>query len=333
MPRRGSEWVSIRMVRISRKVSIATPKPRLVLEGHTESIDSVAVSPDGKAIISGDRSVRFWDAATGKLIDTLKVGVTVNALAFSPDGKRIAVGGRNRLLQVVDAETRKVVVTFEGHENDIERLAWSPDGKALASASQDKTLKIWDAATGTLKVTAPYGGETFVMAVAWSRDGKTLAVGTSNGFQDNAVQLVDPVTGNKTGELPGHYGGIYGLDFSPDGKSLASVGWSSIRKVWDLETKKGKVKLRDDYSNFITKFSWARFSPDGKLLATQNGKTNNVCLYDVATGKIVIIFEAHEKEKSTSDAAFTPDGKSLVTVSWDRTVKVWDLPITSVVNK
>ena len=287
--RKGTEWVSIRMVRASLPVTVETPKPRLVLKGHTSSVDALAVSPDGKTIASAAYDVRLWDAATGK--QGLQLPVTnASTLAFSPDGKTLAVGARDGKLTTWDVATGKPAVKFEGHTNQITSLAFSPDGKMLASASEDKSLKLWDVATGKLSVNVPYG-EAFVMAVAWSPDGKTLAVGISSGFHDTEVALLDAATGKPAGKLPGHYGGVYGLAFSPDGKLLASVGWASIRKLWDVETKKEKVKLRDDASNVITRFSWVRFSPDGKLLATQSGKTNNVCLYDVATGKLIVVFE------------------------------------------
>lgn len=63
------------------------------LTGHTDFVESVAYSPDGKHIVSGgdDKSVKIWDATTGSCLKTLTrtpgFGTIVSAVAYSPDGK------------------------------------------------------------------------------------------------------------------------------------------------------------------------------------------------------------------------------------------------------
>jgi tRNA A-37 threonylcarbamoyl transferase component Bud32 len=116
-------------------------------QGHAGPVNSVAFSPDGKRIVSGsqDRTLRVWDAETGKETLTLK-GHTdpVNSAAFSPDGKRIVSGSADGTVKVWDAETGHETITLKGHTGEVFSVAFSPDGKRIASGCSDKIL-VWDA--------------------------------------------------------------------------------------------------------------------------------------------------------------------------------------------
>ena len=89
-------------------LSAQEPKLRDTLKGHTDGVNSVAFSPDGKMLASAGLSITLWDVATGKEQATLKGhrGL-VNCVAYSPDGKTLASGGEDKTIKLWDVATGK----------------------------------------------------------------------------------------------------------------------------------------------------------------------------------------------------------------------------------
>ncbi|KAJ7613251.1 hypothetical protein DFH06DRAFT_1015013, partial [Mycena polygramma] len=98
-----------RLVSVSRGQMKQWPVTIAVLEGHTQGIESVAFSPDGKLIISGswDRTIRIWDAESGEQLGDPLEGHAhrVSSVAFSPDGKWIVSGSHDETIRIWDAES------------------------------------------------------------------------------------------------------------------------------------------------------------------------------------------------------------------------------------
>jgi WD40 repeat protein len=104
------------------------------LEGHTDSLESVAFSPDGKQVVSGsgDRTVRLWDTATGAALQTLQGHNSwVTSVAFSPDGKQVVSGSGDETVRLWDVATGAALQTLEGHTGSVTSVAFSPDGEPL----------------------------------------------------------------------------------------------------------------------------------------------------------------------------------------------------------
>ncbi|WP_327277411.1 trypsin-like peptidase domain-containing protein [Streptomyces sp. NBC_01224] len=164
---------------------VTTGRTRTTFTADTV-IASVAFSPDGSSLATGDTSgtVKLWDVATGHprtiLTGRTSLGVSV---AFSPDGHTLATGsngGTVRLWDVGTGRIRTTLATLAGYNAWGVPLAFSPDGRTLATGSHDGTVRLWDLTIGQIR-TALTGHRRYVESVAFSPDGRTLATASRDG--------------------------------------------------------------------------------------------------------------------------------------------------------
>src|SRR5262249_39675049 len=131
-----------------------------------------------------DRTVRVWEAATGKPGPVL-LGheAAVTAVAFSPDSVRLASAGDDRGGERSGPGTGQAPRPLPGPGAGLAALAFSPDGRYLASAGEnpDTAVRLWDAATGA-EVRRFSGHAVNVNALAFRPDGRHLASAGNNGM-------------------------------------------------------------------------------------------------------------------------------------------------------
>jgi hypothetical protein len=147
------------------------------VKAHTDLINVLAVSPDGKFIASAgeDKTVKLWSLPGGKLLKTLQGHTdSVYGLAVSPDGKILASTGKDKTIKLWTLPEGVLLKTLQGHADSVYVLAVSPDGKILASASGDKTIKLWSLPEGGLLRTLQ-GHADSIYGLAVNPDGKILA--------------------------------------------------------------------------------------------------------------------------------------------------------------
>src|SRR5919199_1194516 len=273
------------------------------LEGHSNSVNAVAVTADDKRAISGsyDNTLKVWDLTTGQELFTLEghSNSVNNAVVIDADGRRAISGSDDNTLKVWDLTTRKELFTLEGHSNSVNAVAITADGTRAISGSWDNTIKVWDLTTRNEQFTLE-GHSDSVNAVAVDADGK-WAISAS---KDNTIKVWDLTTRKELFTLKGHSYSVNILAVTADGKRAISGSDDNILKVWDLTTGKEEFTLNGHTSSVNA----VAVTADGKR-AVSGSDDNTLKVWDLATGNVIASFKG---ESPIASCAIEPDGVTIV---------------------
>ncbi|MBV9143916.1 MAG: helix-turn-helix domain-containing protein [Pseudonocardiales bacterium] len=307
------------------------------LSGHTDSVFSVAFSPDGHTLASasGDHTVRLWNLTDPTHPTPLGPPLTghtstIYSVAFSPDGRTLASASGDQTVRLwnITHPTHPLPLgpPLSGHTSTVFSVAFSPDGHTLASASGDQTVRLWNITDPThpTSLGSPLTGHTStVYSVAFSPDGHTLA----SASRDQTVRLWDVATHHLLATLTGHTNWVYSVVFSPDGRILASGSIDQTVRLWNVTDPTYPTPLDSPLKGHTSAVVSLIFSPDGRTLAS-GSEDQTVRLWNVTD-------PAHPTPLGAPltghtnwvySVAFSPDGRMVASGSGDRTVRLWSIP-------
>jgi len=296
---------------------------KLTLKGHLSAVTCVAISPDGRRVVSGsrDKTLKVWDVATGKCLATLKGhSNSVCSVAISPDGRRVASGSYDETVKVWDVATGECVATLTGHWKQVLCVAVFPDGRRVVSCDANYmsvVVKVWDVATGKCLMTLK-GHSNLVDCVAVFPDGRRVVSGGPGG-SSGELKVWDVETGKCVATLKGHLSAVNCVAVFPDGRRFVSGSFLEL-KVWDVATGECLATL-EGHSDWV---KCVAISPDGRHVVSASIDREKpyfeevVKVWDVETRECVATLDAGSH---VHGVAVWPN--AVISASEDKTLKLF----------
>ena len=301
------------------------------LSGHATGVQSLQVTRNGRTLYTAglDGTVFVWDLVGARRLGRpfrAGTGGDAFAAAVSPDSRLFARGQQDGAITIIDTRTLAPGAPFRvGGSGDSLRVRFVPGSRLMVVGSDEGFLALADSDTGRV-VRRLSGHRGLVKTPGISADGRLLVTGSD----DNTVRFWSLPDGQSLGAPLLFRRQLFDTQLSPDGRwvtvSLVDRNFESgTVEVWDARSRRRVRSVR--VAAFV---GFARFSPDGRLLAVGNrfGRTQ---VWSTANWKPVTRWLGGDASGIIT-AQISPDGSTLATGSETGIVRLWDIPTEQAVG-
>ena len=333
---------------------VITNRSIAVLKGHSQRITNVGFSSDGKTVISSslDRSVRFWNAATGKQVGRLHgdydwaaytpgernvlaitpkgrvhicaidgktqtelSGVAKGAFAYSPNAKTIvfARGEDSKVPVVFDVRSGAKLLSLKGHTAAVYTVRFNADGSRIFTGGSDGTIRIWDSTTG-------------ITALSLDAHARLKGTHAVSDIRFNPRHHQQFVSASTRGSLVLWDGGLGQASqrHSIHVKAIRSVDFGN-KAGTIVSASDGRVVVHDQKRGEIHEISDATWpvvaAPNTRQIACAH-RNGRVQLCDRETGKRRVL---DGRVGFVVDIAFEPRLSRVAAASYSGQTKVWEI--------
>lgn len=251
-------------------------------------------------------------------------------ISFSPDRNIIATASQDGTVKLWNLEGKQIKSFSAANNAKFWGISFSPKGQILAAASTDGTVRLWRLNGKDIEEVEPLKvSQSLVWDISFSPDGQVLASADSSGTVklwqfDGDKFNPDPIYQIKAhDQVKGEDQEIHKINFSPDGKFLATASIDNTAKLWRFDGQ--KIEFLRTLKGHTDSLWDVTFSPDSRTIATASSD-NNAKLWNLE-GKEIKTLSGHKQGVLSASFATYEQNKELVvaTASDDNTIKLWNL--------
>ncbi|KAM0558491.1 hypothetical protein ACHAPJ_004685 [Fusarium lateritium] len=246
----------------------------------------------------------------------MQAGAHVRCAAFHPETNLLVAGFSNGLFGLYEMPDFNMIHKLSISQNDIDFVTINKSGEWLAfGASKLGQLLVWEWQSESY-ILKQQGHFDSMNSLVYSPDGQRIITTADDG----KIKVWDIQSGFCIVTFTEHTSGVTACEFAKKGNVLFTSSLDGSIRAWDL--------IR--YRNFRTftaptrlSFACMAVDPSGEVVAAGSLDSFDIHIWSVQTGQLLDQLSGHEGP--VSSLAFTPNGNSLISGSWDRTARIWSI--------
>jgi len=289
---------------------------------HGGAVRGVAMHPSQPLIVtaSADKTGTAYPLALTRAVPAS--AKPLHTVVATTDAARVIIGGDDSTVRVFNAASGAEERKFEGATGPIYAVAVSKNIQVLAAAGADKTVRVYTFADG--KEVAKITAAAPVRGLVFSADARMLV-----GVADDKTVTVWNVAFQPGQPLPDDFGKVIQQFSHADAATAVAMtekgelfAGSADKTVKQWKVAASAPTRNFQHPNLVDAVAW---SPDGKFLATAC-HDGIVRTFDIEKNAPAKSINAHTTPQAAPvySVTWTTDGKSLISTSFDKSMKMWD---------